>query len=307
MAIYRDWNALPEFKNAVITIGSFDGVHLGHQEILKKLANLADKYDGESVLITFHPHPRKIIDPYAKLALLSEEEQKLQQILDLGIDNIVLVPFTRDFSLWSAADYIDDFLIKKFKPKAIVLGYDHHFGHDRKGNLNLLKEKVPNSVEVVEIEAQLINEAAISSTKIRNAILNGDIKNVSLMLGRQYGLHATVVHGKKLGRKLGFPTANLNPVFPDLILPANGVYMVKVNIEDKDWAGMMNIGVKPTVENESVRSLEVHILDFEEDIYGKTIHITFLDKIREEQKFENIAALIEQLKKDKKWVEANYN
>ncbi|HLS70830.1 MAG TPA: bifunctional riboflavin kinase/FAD synthetase [Chitinophagaceae bacterium] len=307
MAIYRDWNALPEFKNAVITIGSFDGVHLGHQEILKKLANLADKYDGESVLITFHPHPRKIIDPYAKLALLSEEEQKLQQILDLGIDNIVLVPFTRDFSLWSAEDYIDDFLIKKFKPKAIVLGYDHHFGHDRKGNLNLLKEKVPNSVEVVEIEAQLINEAAISSTKIRNAILNGDIKNVSLMLGRQYGLHATVVHGKKLGRKLGFPTANLNPVFPDLILPANGVYMVKVNIEDKDWAGMMNIGVKPTVENESVRSLEVHILDFEEDIYGKTIHITFLDKIREEQKFENIAALIEQLKKDKKWVEANYN
>lgn len=307
MAIYRDWNALPEFKNAVITIGSFDGVHLGHQEILKKLANLADKYDGESVLITFHPHPRKIIDPYAKLALLSEEEQKLQQILDLGIDNIVLVPFTRDFSLWSAEDYIDDFLIKKFKPKAIVLGYDHHFGHDRKGNLNLLKEKVPNSVEVVEIEAQLINEAAISSTKIRNAILNGDIKNVSLMLGRQYGLHATVVHGNKLGRKLGFPTANLNPVFPDLILPANGVYMVKVNIEDKDWAGMMNIGVKPTVENESVRSLEVHILDFEEDIYGKTIHITFLDKIREEQKFENIAALIEQLKKDKKWVEANYN
>jgi len=307
MAIYRDWNALPEFKNAVITIGSFDGVHLGHQEILKKLANLADKYDGESVLITFHPHPRKIIDPYAKLALLSEEEQKLQQILDLGIDNIVLVPFTRDFSLWSAEDYIDDFLIKKFKPKAIVLGYDHHFGHDRKGNLNLLKEKVPNSVEVVEIEAQLINEAAISSTKIRNAILNGDIKNVPLMLGRQYGLHATVVHGKKLGRKLGFPTANLNPVFPDLILPANGVYMVKVKIEDKDWAGMMNIGVKPTVENESVRSLEVHILDFEEDIYGKTIHITFLDKIREEQKFENIAALIEQLKKDKKWVEANYN
>lgn len=307
MAIYKDWNALPEFKNAVITIGSFDGVHLGHQVILKKLVNLAEKYDGESVLITFHPHPRKIIDPYAKLALLSEEEQKFQQILELGIDNIVLVPFTRDFSLWSAEDYIDDFLIKKFQPKAIVLGYDHHFGHDRRGNLNLLKEKVPDTVEVVEIEAQLINEAAISSTKIRKAILKGNIKEVPLMLGRPYGLHATVVHGKKLGRKIGFPTANLNPVFSDLILPANGVYMVKVKIEDEEWPGMMNIGVKPTIDNENLRSLEVHILDFKEDIYGKTIHITFLDKIREEQKFENVAALIEQLKKDKKWVEKHYS
>src|SRR5690554_1942185 len=183
MAIYRDWNEMPSFKNAVITIGSFDGVHLGHQEILKQVVSLAKKYDGESVLITFHPHPRKIIDPYAQLMLLSDEEQKFQRILSLGIDHIVLVPFTRDFSLWSAEDYIDDFLLAKFHPRAIVLGYDHHFGHGRKGNIDLLKKRVPESVSVYEIEAQLIEDAAISSTKIRQAILNGHVEEVPKMMG----------------------------------------------------------------------------------------------------------------------------
>lgn len=306
MALFKNWEQLPDFKNPVITIGSFDGVHLGHQVILKQVADFAKKYEGESILITFHPHPRKIIDPAAQLALLSDEEQKFEQIFNLGIDHIVLVPFTRDFSMLSAEDYIQDFLLKQFNPKAIVLGYDHHFGHDRKGDINLLKTLVPEGINIYEIEAQLIDEAAISSTKIRNAITQGNVKQVPKMLGRPFSFKATVIHGKKLGNTIGFPTANLKPSFSDIIIPAVAAYMVEVKHDGESYAGMMNIGYKPSVTDEHVLSIEVHILDFNQDIYGKEVEIIFLDKIRDEQKFESLDKLIEQLHRDKEWVKANY-
>lgn len=306
MAIYRDWNEMPSFKNAVITIGSFDGVHLGHQEILKEVVSLSDKYEGESVLITFHPHPRKIIDPYAQLALISDEEQKFERILSLGIDHIVLVPFTRDFSMWSAEDYIDDFLLARFKPKAIVLGYDHHFGHGRKGDIALLKEKVPSEVKVYEIKAQLIEHAAISSTKIRQAVLEGKVEEVPKMMGWLFSFKATVVHGNKLGRTIGFPTANLKLTNTDLIVPARGVYMVRVHLGEEEYAGMMNIGYKPSVSDDENLSIEVHILDFNQDIYGKEVEIECLRRIRDEQKFDGLEKLVEQLQKDRDWVKAEY-
>lgn len=306
MSIYRNWDALPAFKNAVITIGSFDGVHLGHQEILKSVVDLAKKYDGESVLITFHPHPRRIIDPYARLALISDEEQKFERILSLGIDHIVLVPFTRDFSMWSAEDYIDDFLLARFHPKAIVLGYDHHFGHGRKGDINLLKEKVLPQVSVYEIEAQLIENAAISSTKIRKAVVEGNIEEVAKMMGWNYSFNATVIHGNKLGRTIGFPTANLKLTNQDLIVPGRGVYMVRVFLEDQIYTGMMNIGYKPSVTDGDQLSIEVHIIDFDQDIYGKEVKIECLSRIRDEKKFSGLDALIKQLQKDKEWVQNNY-
>jgi len=298
MAIYYDLGKLPKFKKPVLTIGSFDGVHEGHKVILEKVVSLAESIGGESILITFDPHPRKIIHPDQKLGLLTDAAQKIELISALGMHHIIMVPFTRDFSMLSAEAYITDFLVQNFHPHTIVLGYDHHFGHSREGDINLLKRLIGDQVNIEEIPAQLIDEAAVSSTKIRTALLSGRIHEANEMLGRSFSLKATVVHGSKLGTKIGFPTANLQLNDPDILLPKPAVYAVLVKMDQEVFKGMMSIGYRPTVTSENKLTLEVNILDFSENIYGQSMEVFFISFIRDEEKYASLDLLIEQLKDD---------
>lgn len=296
--VFHHLDNLPEFRRPVLTIGSFDGVHHGHKVILSEVVKAAKAVEGESILITFEPHPRKIIHPEQPLGLLTAPEQKIELISAEGIDHIVVVPFNRDFSMLSAREYVEDFLLKNFRPHTIIIGYDHRFGHSREGNIDLLKELVQPEVEVIEISAQLIEDAAVSSTKIRNALLKGSVHEAAEMLERSYSFKAMVIHGNKLGRTLGYPTANLQPVYPDILIPGIGIYAVMVDWKGTLYQGMMSIGVRPTVTDEKVITCEVNILDFAEDIYGQYLTVYFVQYLRGEEKFSSLEALKEQIALD---------
>lgn len=300
MAVFYNTDRLPVFNKAVITIGTFDGVHKGHKTILKEVVSHAATAGGESVLLTFDPHPRKVIFPLQTIAIITPLQEKLQLITDIGIEHIVVVPFDESFAGLSATEYIEQFLIKNFNPHSIVIGYDHRYGHDRTGDINLLKQYgAIHNFEVVEIPAQLIANAAVSSTKIRNAIIAGNIEEATDMLGRQYSFTGRVVHGNKLGRTLGYPTANLDPIDPEQVLPDTGIFAVAVVVNGDDYNGMMSIGYNPTVTDTKTIKIEVNIFDFDMDIYDKFIDVTFLRKLRDEQKFDSLAALVHQLHADK--------
>jgi len=300
MAVYYDIDRLPEFKNAVITIGTFDGVHLGHKAILNEVVKHARNIGGESILLTFEPHPRKLLYPDQPLKLLTPLSEKIELITAEGIQNIVVVPFTKEFSNLTAAEYIEQFLVEKFHPKDIVIGYDHRFGHDRTGNIDLLRSyAVKHNFEVFEISAQLIDEAAVSSTKIRQALIDGYVADAHHMLGRSYFLSGTVVAGAKLGRTINFPTANIHPQDKEQLIPANGVYAITAAIDDATYKGMLNIGHRPTVSNDIALHIEAHLFDFNEDIYGRDITIAFIERLRDEVKFNSLDELKAQLAKDK--------
>jgi riboflavin kinase / FMN adenylyltransferase len=300
MAVFYNTDRLPVFNKAVITIGTFDGVHKGHKTILKEVVSHAVTAGGESVLLTFDPHPRKVIFPQQTIAIITPLQDKLQLITDIGIEHIVVVPFDESFAGLSATEYIEQFLIKNFNPHSIVIGYDHRYGHDRTGDINLLKQYgAIHNFEVVEIPAQLIANAAVSSTKIRNAIIVGNIEEANDMLGRQYSFTGRVVHGNKLGRTLGYPTANLDPIDPEQVLPHTGIFAVTVVVEGDNYNGMISIGYNPTVTDTKTIKIEVNIFDFDMDIYDKFIDVTFLKKLRDEQKFDSLAALVHQLHADK--------
>lgn len=300
MAIYNSTDRLPVFNKAVITIGTFDGVHMGHRTILEEVVKHASEIGGESILITFEPHPRKLLFPDKPIEIITPLKDKLDLITEIGIQHIVVVPFTHEFAALSATEYVKQFLVEKFHPASIVIGYDHHFGNDRKGNIELLNElKGEFGFEVVEIDAQLIENAAVSSTKIRNAVKSGDVRFASEMLNRDYSIKGIVVEGAKLGNTIGYPTANIKPLDAEQIVPENGVYAVRVNINDTTYNGMLNIGIKPTISDTNTRSIEVNIFDFSENIYNKEIEVSFAARIRDEQKFENIEALKQQLANDK--------
>lgn len=303
MAIFHLQEGLPEFKKAVITIGSFDGVHQGHKKILKTLVDKAKEVGGESIVITFDPHPRKVIRPDIPIHLISSNKEKYNEILKSGVDHIVEVPFTRSFSLMTAEEYIQDFLVEKFNPYIIIIGYDHQFGCDRKGDITLLRQVLKDKVEVIEIAVQLIDDANVSSTKIRKAVSSGDVVTAKHMLGRPYSFSGLVIHGKKLGRKIGFPTANLKPQFADQLLPPAGIYGVYVRYLDKVFKGAMSIGKNPTITNAQELHYEVYILNFDEDIYGQELTVLFEQKIREELKFNNLDELISQIRKDVKQID----
>lgn len=298
MAVFYDVNHLPEFRRPVLTIGSFDGVHFGHKAILARVLARAREVQGESVLLTFEPHPRKIIHPEQPLGLLSSLEQKLKLLQAEGIDHIVVVPFSRDFSMLSAEAYIRDFLVAKFHPHTLVIGYDHHFGHSREGNIDLLRTHLEPAIKIDEIPAQLIEDAAVSSTKVRNAVQKGRVTDAEEMLGRPYSFSGLVVHGNKLGRTLGFPTANLQAVDPDLLLPGIGIYAVEVMWQQQLYKGMMSIGYRPTVTDEKTITCEVNILDFKEDIYGQIITVFCKHYLRSEQKFDSLEAMVQQIQAD---------
>lgn len=300
MGIFHDTANLPSFKNASITIGTFDGVHQGHKRILQALVASATASGGESVVITFHPHPRKLLFPHQPLKVLTPLKEKLALLQASGINQIVVVPFTENFSKLSASAYIHDFLVANFHPAHIVIGYDHHFGHDRTGNIHLLREySKACGYAVDEIPAQLIEEAAISSTKIRQAIAHGDIATANAMMERPYALTGLVVEGDKLGRTIGYPTANLNPIEEDQLIPANGVYACWATVANETFKAMVNIGYRPTVTNVKQLKIEAHLLGFDKGIYGQELSLNFIKKMRDEQKFPSLDALKAQLAMDK--------
>ncbi|HRO42806.1 MAG TPA: bifunctional riboflavin kinase/FAD synthetase [Flavipsychrobacter sp.] len=300
MSIFHTTDNLPEFRKPVITIGTFDGVHQGHKTILAKLVEYAQQVNGESIVITFEPHPRKLLFPEQSLRLLTPLKEKLQFISETGIKHIVVAPFTKAFSQLSAEDYVAHFLVKNFKPERIVIGYDHHFGHDRTGNIHMLQQSENEfGYKVIEIPAQLIDEAAVSSTKIRNALQDGNMEDAAHMLGRHYSLKGKVMEGKKLGRTIGYPTANIEPDDFDQLIPKNGVYAVKVRWKEQLFGGMLNIGFNPTVTDERKLLIEVNIFNFNESVYGQTLELIFIKWLRPEVKYNSLDALTLQLTKDK--------
>ena len=267
MRIFKDIQNLPAFTNSVLTIGSFDGVHYGHQQILKHINRLAKEVKGESILITFHPHPRLVLGSSKnnQLFLLNTIEEKLNLLRNNQIDNVIMVPFTRDFSQQSPEAYVKDFLVDHFQPKIIVIGYDHKFGKNRKGDLSMLQIMAKSChFEVEEISQQQIKELSVSSTKIRNALLNGKVNLANHLLGYTYKIKGYVVKGNQLGRKIGFPTANIKVEDDYKLIPANGVYAVNLSINKTYYIGMLNIGLRPTIDGE-YKTIEVHIFDFDKN------------------------------------------
>ncbi len=301
MPVFYGTENLPPFKKAVITIGTFDGVHMGHKAILREVVRHAQEIGGQSVLLTFEPHPRKVLFPDQPLGIITPLQKKLQLIADAGIDHIVVVPFTLEFAALSAVEYIEHFLVGKFHPHSIVIGYDHHFGHDRAGNMKLLERYAPQyGFQLVEIPPKLIDHAAVSSTKVRHAIANGQVTEAYHMLGWHPSFTGIVLHGNKLGRTIGYPTANLRPVEAEQIIPGIGVYAVMITYAGRTYGGMMSIGYNPTVTDTRDVKLEVNIFDFAQDIYDETLEVIFLEKLRDEERFASLDALTDQLHADKK-------
>lgn len=301
MKVFRNIEDFKPTKKVVLTPGTFDGVHFGHQKILSRLKDIASKQDFETVVLTFSPHPRKIIFPNDdSLKLLNTMDEKIIELEKNGIDNLIIYPFSKKFSRISALEYVRDFLVKELKVDKLVIGYDHQFGKNREGNFEYLKELSElYDFEVEEIPAQDLNDIKVSSTKIRNAILEGDIEKANSFLGYNFSLTGKVTQGKKIGASIGFPTANIIIEDSDKIIPKEGAYAVYVYHDNNKYRGMLNIGTNPTVSDKNKTTIEVNIFDFVEDIYEQNISIEFVKKIRDVIKFESIDILQEQLKRDK--------
>jgi riboflavin kinase/FMN adenylyltransferase len=300
MKVFFGINDLPRFERPVLTIGTFDGVHHGHRSILDSVISEAKQMEGTSILITFAPHPRKLIFPDETLHLLNTLEERLELVAGAGMDVAIVVPFTKQFAQLSAQEYIESFLIGKFHPVAIVIGYDHRFGNDRTGDISMLHEySKPNHFLVKEIPPQLIDQAAVSSTQIRKALLQGNVEAAAQMLDGQYSISGTVSKGAMRGRTIGFPTANISVADKDKLVPLNGVYAVYVTVEGRQYRGMLNIGTNPTVTADLSVKIEVHILSFDGDLYGRQISVHFVKRLRSEQKFAGLDALKAQLAADR--------
>lgn len=293
------YNKLSDFKpnnKGVVTIGTFDGVHKGHQKIIEKLKEKAQEINGESILVTFWPHPRLIVSPNDdNLKLLSTIEEKTEILAQTGIDHLLILPFTREFSELSSEKYIEEILIEAIGTKTLVIGYDHRFGKNREGGIDyLIKNADRFKLKIEEISRQELDNITISSTKIRTAISNGDIKTANELLGRPYSFAGPVIKGRQLGRTIGFPTANVSVQKGYKLIPQNGVYVTRISLRDQLYFGIMNIGNRPTVDGIGLTQ-EVNIFDFDDDIYGENIKIEVLDYVRAETKFDSIEALKNQI------------
>ncbi|MDR2273138.1 MAG: bifunctional riboflavin kinase/FAD synthetase [Sphingobacterium sp.] len=315
MKIYRSLEDFAPVENAVVTIGTFDGVHIGHQKILVHLKEAAQKINGETILLTFFPHPRLIINPDDdSLRLINDIEEKVSQLSKVGIDHLIIIPFSRDFSNQTPEEYISNVLVGKLGTKKIVIGYDHHFGKDRKGSLGDLEQFASIfDYSVDEIPEQDINDIAVSSTRVREALIKGDIKTANLYLGYPFELTGTVIRGDQIGRTIGFPTANLQVHEPHKLIPAYGIYAVEVYIYDQIQnittgeyreegpfsiaKGMGYIGTRPTVDGMN-RAIEISLFDFDQDIYGKTLRVKFLHFIRHDERFDSLEEMKAQIKAD---------
>lgn len=315
MKIYRNIDEFITLPNAVVTIGTFDGVHIGHQKILKQLVDCAKSNGGESVLLTFFPHPRLIINPDDEsLRLINDIEEKTHRLALSGLDHLIITPFTRDFSNQSPEEYIRNVLVEKLGTKKIIIGYDHHFGKNRGGNIeNLNALSTIFDYQVNEIPKQDIDDVAVSSTRIREALIKGDIDTANKYLGYPFELTGTIIRGDQIGRTIGFPTANLNVHESHKLIPAYGIYAVETEIYSKVPSidsgeyidpqpqkvaqGMCYIGTRPTVDGMN-RKIEVNLLDFDEDLYSKTLRIRFKHFIRHDERFDSLEEMQEQIKKD---------
>lgn len=301
--VHRVLTELPPFKNAVITIGTFDGVHVGHQQIIELLKQEAARLQGETIIITFHPHPRKIVaKDGGQIRILNTLPEKIELLDKIGVAHVVVVPFSNEFALQSAEDYIRNFLVKNFHPKTIIIGYDHRFGNNRLGDYHLLEDMGETmNYSVKEIPEQVLNEVIVSSTKIREALLKSDVATANKFLGYPYFFSGMVVEGNKLGRTIGYPTANLKIEPEEKLIPGNGVYAVEVTLKknNTNFTGMMNIGVRPTI-NGTQRVVEVNIFNFDEDIYGQELRVYVKQYLRGEVKFNGLDQLKLQLAEDKK-------
>ena len=282
----------------IITIGTFDGVHIGHQKILKRVVSLAQKENLVPTVLTLFPHPRMVLQKDDTIKLLNTIDERIQLLKNLGIEEVIVKEFTKEFANLSAKDYVEQILVDELNTKQIVIGYDHHFGKNRSANIDDLKifAKAFN-FKIEEISAQEIKDVTVSSTKIRKALNNGNIEIANSYLGYNYFISGEVVKGKGIGRTLDYPTANIAIKESYKLIPRDGVYVVKSEIEGLTIYGMMNIGTNPTVDGKT-RSIEVHFFDFDKDIYGETLRIEFLHWLRSEQKFENLEALQKQLSND---------
>jgi riboflavin kinase/FMN adenylyltransferase len=302
--IYNQINELQLKNGTIITIGTFDGVHLGHKKILNQLIDKKKQSGLETMVFTFDPHPRKVLFPDQQdLKLITNTYEKVSLLSEIGIDHVIVYPFSKAFSEINPDEYIGEILVEKLKAKCIIVGYDHRFGKNRVGGLDLLMKYAEKyNYEVIEIAAEDINSINISSTQIRKAIESGNIELANQFLGYSFFISGKVSEGKKLGRTIGFPTANISISDVNKIIPKNGVYAVKVEIKNKLFNGMLNIGINPTVSTTLQLKMEVHLFDFNQQVYGEEIKVSFIYRVRDEQKFSDIEALKNQLELDKQHI-----
>jgi riboflavin kinase/FMN adenylyltransferase len=300
LKIFHSINDFSSTKKTILTLGTFDGVHIGHKKILKKITQNTENQKYESLVLTFFPHPRMVLQDHSNIQLLNTIDEKIDLLEKIGIQNLVIHPFDEAFSRLTAEEFVSSILVDRFHIQKIVIGHDHRFGRNRTANIDdLIAFGKQYGFEVEQISVQEINAISVSSTKIRNALLEGDMALSNDYLGYDYFLTGNVVKGKQLGRIIGFPTANLKIEEDYKLIPKNGVYIVKSLIDGQTIFGMMNIGFNPTV-NGKKQSIEIHYFDFNSDLYNQKIRVSILQRIRSEQKFESVDLLKEQLKKDKK-------
>lgn len=298
MKIHHTLKTYPK-SPSVITIGTFDGVHIGHQKIIKRLQNIAQKENLQSVILTFFPHPRMVLQHSTNLKLLNTIDERQDILTSLGLGHLIIKKFTKEFSKLSAEHYVNDILVDGLNAKQIIIGYDHRFGKNRRADINdLITFGSQYQFKVEEISVQDIEEVAVSSTKIRTSLNRGDITTANAFLGYNYFLTGTVVKGKQIGKQIGFPTANIYIKEDYKLIPKNGVYVVKSYIENSLFYGMMNIGTNPTVDG-SHQSIEVHFFEFNQNLYNKKLKIEMIKRLRDERKFDSLESLKSQLIKDK--------
>jgi len=306
MQVYRNTDSLPDFRKAVLTIGTFDGVHTGHQQVITQMKKEAAEIQGESVIITFDPHPRTVLNADSGIRLINTTEEKKELLSDKGIDDLVIMPFTEKFARLTADEYISQFLVRYFHPHTIIIGYDHHFGKGRSGNYQFLKNLSETyHYQLKEIPAHVLDSISVSSTRIREAISAGDMDTANILLGYTFFFSGIVVEGNKLGRTIGYPTANLQVTDAYKLLPADGVYAVDAIVDDEPenrLKAMMNIGYRPTVDG-TKKVIEVNIFNFNRTIYGKNLRVFVKRFLRGEQRFSGLEALKTQLGEDRQAAE----
>ncbi len=299
MKVYHSISDFQNVSRPILTTGTFDGVHIGHKIIIDRLKEIAKNQNGETVLLTFSPHPRMVLFPDDhNLQLINTLDEKIKLLEQAGIDHLIIHPFTKAFSRTTSMQFVRDIIVNELNTHKLVIGYNHHFGRNREGSFEHLKEYAPlYGFEVEEISAQLIDDVSISSTKIRNSLLSGDVSKAADYLGYNYLLKGQVIEGQQIGRTIGFPTANLKVLDGSKLIPKDGVYAVHVEVKRQAFKGMMNIGNNPSFISKK-HSLEVHIFDFDSDIYDEQIEVRFIKRIREEISFDNLDALKIQLEQD---------
>lgn len=301
MKIFHSIDSFRCSQKTVVTIGTFDGVHIGHQKIVQQLISSAHQSGCESVILTFFPHPRMVLQDQSEIRLLNTIEERIELLQQTGLDQLIIHPFDREFSRLTAEEFVQDVLVRKLNIHKIVIGYDHRFGRNRTADIeDLINFGKQYGFEVEQISAQQIEAVSVSSTKIRTALLEGNIALANQYLGYHYPLSGTIVHGRKLGRTIGFPTANFALDAHYKLIPQKGVYIVRGVIDGKTVDGMMNIGTNPTVDGQEL-SVEVSFLDFEGDLYGKKLTVSVLERIREEQKFDSIESLKKAIQADEQY------